>query len=192
MKNPYLVYQAKSFYNAYHVLQQVTFDSDELLLVAPKFVYGSFAVELTIKAILVEQDIPYNNEHNLKLLFDMLPLNIQERVWSYLSTKFPEYSDIDKCQTELLIMSEAFVQWRYYYESNSAAPSFDGRFLAAFANAMIFVMFDLGYNTFFTKSEAIPPFTEKYAEIDKKFEENRKEYIEKNRDIIQKKQRKKQ
>lgn len=191
MKNPYLVYQAKSFYNAYHVLQQVTFDSDELLLMVPRIVYGTFSVELTLKAILTEQGIPYDNEHNLKILFDKLPLNIQKRIWDYLATKAPEYSDVAKCETELLIMSEAFVQWRYYYE-DTISPSVDGRFLSAFANATIFVMFDLGYNTFFTKSEAIPPFTEKYAEIDKKFEENRKEYIEKNRDIIQKKQRKKQ
>ena len=148
MKNPFLIYQAKSFYNAYLALEPLMPVEDELLYMAPKFVNGALSVELTIKAILCEQGISYDNEHNLKILFDKLPTDIQNRVWSFLATKTPEYSDITKCETELVIMSEAFVQWRYYYEGNGAAV-FDMRFLSAFANATIFVMFDLGYNTFF-------------------------------------------
>ena len=76
MKNPYLVYQAKAFYNAYHMLESINPIGDELLLMVPRIVYGTFSVELTLKAILTEQGIPYDNEHNLKILFDKLPLNI--------------------------------------------------------------------------------------------------------------------
>lgn len=188
MKNPFLIYQAKSFYNAYLALEPLMPVGDELLFIVPKFVNGAFSIELTIKAILVEQGISYDNEHNLKILFDKLPTNIQNNVWSFLATKAPEYSDIRKCETELLIMSEAFVQWRYYYEGNGA-PALDMRFLSAFANAMIFVMFDLGYNAFFTSSE-IPLSSEKYTEIDKKIDDNRAGYIEQNQELIQKKKRK--
>lgn len=181
MKNPFLVYQAKSFYNAYLALEPLNPDGEELLFMVPKFVNGVFSIELTIKAILVEQGISYDNEHNLKILFDKLPTDIQNRVWSFLTTKFPEYSDITKCETELLIMSEAFVQWRYYYEGNGT-PSFDARFLAAFANAMIFVMFDLGYNVSFRREENTLS-----AEIDGKIEANRRDFSKNNQERIQKK-----
>lgn len=184
MKNPFLVYQAKSFYNAYIALEQLKPD-DELLFMVPKLVNGAFSIELTIKAILVEQGISYDKEHNLKVLFDKLPAEIQKRIWDFLATKLPEYSDVTKCENELLIMSEAFVQWRYVFE-DKGAPSIDGRFLAGLANAVIFVMFDLGYNTFFTSSFVEP---EQHAEIDAHFEQNRKLFLEKNQSIVQKKKR---
>ena len=189
MKNPFLIYQAKSFYNAYLALEPLMPAGDELLFMAPKFVNGAFSIELTLKAILGEQGIPYGNEHNLKLLFDKLPTDIQNRVWSYLKTKVPEYSDISKCETELILISEAFVQWRYYHEGNGV-PTFDALFLSAFANAIIFVMFDLGYNIHFTLSSISQE--SKRAAIDKKIEQNRRAFLEKNQQIIQKKKRNEQ
>ena len=184
MKNPFLVYQAKSFYNAYIALEQLKAEEDELLYLVPRLVNGAFSAELIIKAILIEQNIPYSNEHNLKILFDKLPADIQNRIWEFLTLKAPEYSDITKCETELLIMSDAFVQWRYCFEGSP--PAFDSRFLSAFTNALIFVMFDLGYNVFFSKLNNA--FTqEKYADIDKMFEDNRKNFITVNQEKIQKK-----
>lgn len=187
MKNPFLIYQAKSFYNAYLALEPLAPAGDELLFMVPKLVNGAFSIELTIKAILVEQGISYDKEHNLKVLFDKLPAEIQKRIWDFLATKAPEYSDVTKCENELLIMSDAFVQWRYSYEGK-AVPTFDGRFLSALANATIFVMFDLGYNAFFTSS-VITQDAERCAEIDAKIEQNRKTFLEKNQNIIQKKKR---
>lgn len=189
MKKPFLIYQAKSFYNAFIALEQLKAPDEELLFVVPSLVNGAFAVELTIKAILNEQGISYEHEHNLKILFEKLPEDIQNRVWSFLVTKFPEYSDVAMCENELLIMSEAFVKWRYCFEAN--APAFDLRFLSAFANAMIFVMFDLGYNTFYVSS-SIPFGSEKYAEVDKVFEDNRIAHAKMNQEKIQKKQRREQ
>lgn len=189
MDNPFLIYQAKSFYNAFIALEQLKAPEDELLFVVPKLVNGAFAIELTIKAILNEQGISYEHEHNLKILFEKLPEGIQKRVWSFLAQKTPEYSDVAKCENELLIMSESFVQWRYCFEAG--APSFDTRFLSAFANALIFVMFDLGYNAFYVAS-SIPFGSEGYAEVDKKFEDNRAAYAKMNREKIQNKQRREQ
>ena len=45
-----------------------------------------------------------------------------------------------KCAEELLLISNAFVDWRYVFEEK-AAPAFDARFLSAFANAAIWTMF---------------------------------------------------
>ena len=189
MNNLHLVYQAKSFYNAYIALEQrKTYDADcELLLWIPALVNGAFSAELTIKAILVEQGISYDNDHNLKILFEKLPVDIQNRIWEYLAKKAPEFSDAAKRENELLLMSEAFVQWRYCYEGK-AAPAFDARFLSAFANVLITIMFELGYNVDLieTKREYSP---EELAEIDTKFENNRSENIKLNQEIILKKNR---
>lgn len=182
MNNLPLAYQAKAFYNAYIALEQLKPD-DEWLLFIPKLVNGAFSAELAIKTILVEQNIPYNKEHNLKILFDKLPLDIQHRIWEYLSKKAPEYSDVAKRETELLLISEAFVQCRYCFEGNLTA-AFDVRFLSAFANASIGIMFELGYNIFIAERTVSPKELEV---IEKKFENNRSESIKHNQEIIQKK-----
>lgn len=187
MNNSFLVYQAKSFYNAYIALNQIRTPEDELLYLVPEMVNGALSVELTLKAILTEQNIPYEHEHNLKILFDKLPLHIQNMIWYYVAQKAPMYSDHTKCENELLLMSEAFVQWRYVFEGNLAA-AFEPSFLAVFANAAIFVMFYLGYNVFYTKVE--DKFSvEELAEIESKFETNRRESLLHNQEIIEKKKR---
>lgn len=182
MNNPSLTYLAKSFYNAYIALEQLKPD-DEMLLMVPKLVNGAFSVELILKAILVEQNIPFVKDHNLKVLFDKLPPKIQDAIWDYLATKKPEYSDVKKRDAELIIMSDAFVQWRYCYEGN-VVPTFDAGFLSAFANAAITTMFELGYNVDLIGKVASP---EEYAEIDLKFERNRSENIKRYQEIMQKK-----
>jgi hypothetical protein len=184
MKNPNLVYQAKSFYNAYIALEQLKPD-DKLLLLVPTLVNGAFSVELIIKAILVEQDIQYKNEHNLQILFEKLPLDIQNKIWKYLVEKSPKYSNKTKRENELLLISDAFVQWRYCYEGK-LVPAFDACFLSAFANATIRVMFELGYNAFWAESE-IPPYSEEYDDIDMKFAHNRSECMKRNQEKILKK-----
>jgi len=175
MKNPILVYQAKSFYNAFILLEQTKVEDDELLLVVPRLVYGAFSVEVTLKALLTEQGISYGKEHNLKTLFEKLPFEIQNQIWCYLLAKAPEYSDTEKRENELILISSAFVNWRYCYEPHRA-PALDSRFLAAFANAAITVMFELGYNIFFKESQK-PHSSEEDAEIDRKFEENRRFFL---------------
>ena len=67
MNSTLLVYQAKSFYNAYIALEQLSReDSDALLLLlAPLIVNGAFSIELTLKAILAKNQISYKNEHSI-------------------------------------------------------------------------------------------------------------------------------
>jgi len=171
MNNPALIYQAKSFYNAYIALAQIRIPENEFLYLIPEMVNGALSVELTLKAILTEQNIPYEHEHNLKILFDKLPLDIQALIWYYVGKKAPSYSDLAKCENELLLMSEAFVQWRYFFE-RKLATAFELSFLSVFANAAIIVMFDLGYNVDLVKDElAKSPWENE--EIDRKFAANR-------------------
>ena len=183
MKNIWLVHQAKAFYNAYIALEQIGDPADApMLLFVPRIVNGAFAVEITLKAILTEQGINYDKEHNLKVLFDKLPRNIQNEFWEFLCSKKPEYSDVEKRDKELVIMSDAFIKWRYSFEGG--APAFDENFLSAFANAAIYMMFHLGYNAFIQPSNS----SKSEEEIEKKFEDNRNANYQDSTDYINKKQ----
>lgn len=184
MNERFLIYQAKSFYNAYIALEQIKNEEDPFLLYVPMLVNGAFAVELTLKAILTKQKIEYKNEHNLKVLFDKLPLDIQKELWDFLEKKKPEYADSQKRETELIIMSDAFVKWRYCFEGEGA-PAFDTSFLSAFANAAIYIMFHLGYNTFIQSTIS----TETDDEIEKKFEDNRNYFFQSSTEYINTKEK---
>ena len=110
-----LVYQAKAFYNAYIALDQLSRDDSDtlLLLFAPLVVNGAFSVELALKAILAKNQIEYGKEHNLLILFQMLPKSFQLELWAYLIEKTPEYADSKNRLDELILLSNAFVDWRY-------------------------------------------------------------------------------
>lgn len=175
MNNAFLVYQAKSFYNAYIALEQIKNAEDPLMYYVPMLVNGAFASELALKAILSEFNIEYKKEHNLKVLFDLFPTRLKDLFWKYLAYKKPEYADEEKRETELIIMSDAFVKWRYSFEGNNA-PAFDTGFLSAFANAAIFTMFGLGFDASYRQVE----LTETIEEIERKYEENRNLNYQKN------------
>ena len=93
-----LVYQAKAFYNAYIALDQLSRDDSDtlLLLFAPLVVNGAFSAELALKAILAKNQIEYGKEHNLLILFQMLPKSFQQELWAYLIEKAPEYAGSEK------------------------------------------------------------------------------------------------
>ena len=137
MRSDFLVYEAKSFYNAYIALEQLSKadTTTELLLYAPMVVNGSFSIELTLKAILVKNHISYGKEHNLLVLFRLLPKPFQDELLTHLIEKAPEYINPEKCVEELVLLSNAFVDWRYAFEDNPA-PAIDSRFLSAFANTL--------------------------------------------------------
>lgn len=183
-----LVYQAKSFYNAYIALDQLgRYDSDSLLLLlSPLVVNGAFSIELALKAILAKNQIEYGKEHNLLLLFRMIPKSFQNELLKYLLEKASEYQAPEKCFDELLLLSNAFIDWRYAFEE-SPTPAISLRFLSAFSNAAIRTMF-AHYNT------DLAPFAkaETNDEIEQKFRENREKCKEINLKMIQKKTKERQ
>ena len=73
MNADFLVYQAKSFYNAYIALEQVERSTGEPMYNVPLLVNGAFSIELSLKAILVKNSIDYGKEHNLLVLFLKIP-----------------------------------------------------------------------------------------------------------------------
>ena len=164
-----LVFQAKSFYNAYITLEQVSRQSeDDLLLYVPIIVNGAFSSELTLKAILTKNQIEYENEHNLLSLFELLPDSFRSELIEHLIQKAPEYKEPEKFVDELILISNAFVDWRYAFE-DKPVPALDTRFLSAFANAAIWTMFSY-YNASFERCDNVEKSDE---EIEEMINENR-------------------
>ena len=179
-----LIYQAKSFYNAAINLELIYRESDDLLFMTPAIVNAAFSIEITLKAILACEGISYENEHNIFVLYNLLPEDAQMLIWKWVWSKAPEY-DVEKSVRELILISDAFKQWRYSFE-DGIKPALDVRFLMCFANAAIGTMFELGYNV-----DLIPRAEEMSAEevesVDRMYEENRSEAIEKNLEYIRRK-----
>ena len=182
-----LAYEAKSFYNAYINLERMDLQCEDLLFSIPRMVNGAFSIELSLKALLSNLNIHFEREHNLFVLFSMLPERIQELFWKYLTLKAPEYDDEDKRTEELLLISDSFVKWRYFYEDN-VVPAFDSRFLSAFANTAIYFLLALGFNFDIKKTEEI---IETDEQIEKLISENRAKSIQSTKDYIEKKEQKK-
>lgn len=182
MRKELLIYQAKSFYNAYIALEQINQSCEQsMMYYVPMLVNGAFSIEIMLKAILAMNNIQYGKEHNLAVLFLQLPEVFQLELISHLLEKASEYSDVDKCAEELILISNAFVDWRYAFEGNSV-PAFDSRFLAAFANAAIRTMFT-HYNV-----DVVPAAEKTKAdeEIEEMFRKNREKCKVTNLEKIQK------
>lgn len=183
VREDHLVFQAKSFYNAYIALEQISRQSeDDVLLLIPTIVNGAFSCELTLKAILAKNKIKYNNEHNLLSLFRLLPDSFQMELLDHLIQKAPEYKAMDKLVDELILVSNAFVDWRYAFE-DKPVPAFNIRFLSAFANAAIWTMFS-HYNVSLEHSDTV---TKTDEEIEEMIRENREQCKKINIEKMQKK-----
>ena len=116
MQAEFLIFQAKSFYNAYLNLERIDMQSGDFLFTVPMLVNGAFSIELSLKAILTRNSISYKKEHNLLVLFRMLPEEFQCEVIGYLLEKAPEYKDMEKFTKEFVLVSNAFVDCRYAFE----------------------------------------------------------------------------
>ena len=105
MQAEFLVFQAKSFYNAYLNLERIDMQSGDFLFTVPMLVNGAFSIELCLKAILTQNSISYKKEHNLMVLFRMLPEEFQCEVIGYLIEKHPSTKTWRSSQKNLFIVS---------------------------------------------------------------------------------------
>lgn len=179
----WLIYQAKFFYNAAVNLELINRHSDDLLFLTPTIVNAAFSIEITLKAILSCEGVAYKNEHNIVVLYSLLPGNAQMLVWKWVWMKAPEY-DLEKCFQELVLISDAFKQWRYSFE-DGVKPALDMRFLMCFANAVIGTMLELGYNVDVIPSEEMTS-DEATEQAKRVCEGSRSEAVEKNLEYIKK------
>ena len=89
------------------------------------FVNRAVACEIFIKALLQNEHIPLTKEHNLKTLFDLLPLKIQAELKNC-------YAQMDSSiEDKLNLIADSFIEIRYAYEYSSL--SIEPPFLESFA-----------------------------------------------------------
>lgn len=194
IRTEFLVVEAKSFYDAFITLEQhfqLSEDEDKVVRYAPMVVNGAFSIELSMKAILAKNKIDYGRKHNLLTLFQLLPDAFQLELLGILIEKAPEYKETEKLCEELLLISNAFVNWRYAFE-DKPAPALNTRFVSAFANAAICTMV-AHYNVSITPApDDTKSDEEMREEIDEKFRQNRETCLSANLEIMQKKSKRNQ
>lgn len=178
-----LIYQAKAFYNAAINLELLDRESDhssgDFLFQIPAIVNAAFSIEITLKAILTCEGIAYKREHNLFVLYTLLPEQAQYLIFKWMRENVPEY-DSEAFIKEFVLISDAFIQWRYSFEEG-IKPAFDMRFLMGFATAAIMAMFELGYNVDITPGKKKKKSDEEILQM---LEDNRRQAYEKNLDYI--------
>ena len=99
----------------------------------PYIVNSAFACEVFIKLLLAKNNI-IKKEHKLKNLFDDLPVNVQESIKQNVLEHYIGWRNVLGLDY-LEQISNAFVDWRYGYESIGVL-SCDIGFLDAFRNAL--------------------------------------------------------
>ena len=116
---------AKAFYNSFIVVEQVRPECPlEIMIDIPLMVNGCFSIELSLKAMLINKGIKYGKDHNIVLLFLLLPESLQCEVLDHLYEKAPEYKRENKVVDELLLIANAFSHWRYGFEGDEI-PAID-------------------------------------------------------------------
>ena len=82
------------------------------LYVVPAFVNSAFACEVFLKALLKYFDISYKNEHKLKALFEMLPMDLSCLIYLQVYSHCGKGWNMETLEN----LSDAFVRHRYIYE----------------------------------------------------------------------------
>lgn len=134
MSNVFLAFQAKTFYETYQILNQQESESKFPRYLAPMIVNGAFSAELALKSILTENHVNYRREHNLLSLLMLLPTDFALEIVNRSMSIGTSYREFGKWVDEMILISEAFVDWRYCFESS--APAFDLTFFDSFVRAI--------------------------------------------------------
>ena len=134
MKKCYLAFQAKIFYETFVVLRQMISGKNGIVrYYVPYIVNGAFSAELALKSILTENEIVYQKEHNLLKLFFLLPKVYRDEIISRFILLYPTYNQ-ENLSVDLVLLSDAFIDWRYSFEGN-VAPM-DTKFADSFITAI--------------------------------------------------------
>lgn len=125
---------SESFLTAYINLSIMNTQTEDLTFLIPMIVNGAFSAELSLKALLMKANVDYSREHNLLYLFLLLPSEIQVQIVNDSMSRTSAFRDMELWMDQLILISDAFEQWRYAYES-SQSLILDTNFLQAFAQA---------------------------------------------------------
>lgn len=109
--------QAKSFGAAAHLLvreSRTELSPGAPSLIAPMVTTSAFAIELLLKAASAASGQSTNRKHKLLELFDGLPTDIQALINAEFGAVAGRRKSLNRT---LVMMNDAFADWRYAYES---------------------------------------------------------------------------
>ena len=126
--------QAHDFLTAYKVLEK-NYESATLAVMGPSVVCLALAMELYLKELSCELTGEVPRGHNIWQLFDELPLQIKQEIFShesishnpfmmrgnFFSPKYysSSYSAYDRFIDQMKGISDGFIEWRYSYEESN-------------------------------------------------------------------------
>lgn len=93
----------------------------EDMLAFPMIVNLAFSCELFLKSMIPEEELGPKSGHKLRALYDKQSAEIQQMIKQVVFKKFNESEAW--LEAELDKSSDAFYQWRYFYESGFKAVS---------------------------------------------------------------------
>lgn len=118
MGNPSLHFQ--SFYNAFLLLYKKFNEKDfegnsDVFYFFPCVVNGALSAELALKSILYSEKIPYEKNHDLHGLFQLLPEKYQNEIVCRILQLNSTYN-MDNFEKDFSFFAQAFMDFRYSYE----------------------------------------------------------------------------
>lgn len=119
-------FQAASFLRAY----ERCVNPPDQGLSNPAIVCAAFSAELGLKELLRQRGIAFEREHKLLKLLELLPPEELQAIRAELAAHWP---DLD---SQLANASNAFVVWRYFFESPGPIMV-NSKFLAALAGVVL-------------------------------------------------------
>ncbi len=102
----------------------------------PATVNSAFACEVYLKALLLFYDIKIGKQHKIKELYEMLPEQAKNGIRSEITNTYDgKWYDLFWLES-LEHISDAFVEWRYYYENLEQTHEIRLIFLTTFRDAL--------------------------------------------------------
>lgn len=116
---PQMSFNFNGFYQTWLVLDEKVKNGKTNCYLIPWIVNGSFACEVGIKYILVQNQIGFKKEHLLHELYNLLPDKHKVEISKDLYEQCPGYT-MEHINQEILLLSDSFCNFRYSYENTLA------------------------------------------------------------------------
>lgn len=177
-------FECQLFYSTSHkLLDNMTSDFE----VIPCAINCAFTCELALKSLLLHFDKEFEKIHNLAQLLFLLDINIITEIFIILAGENYSKENIDKIYKELLLVSDAFEEYRYISDY-SISIRLD--IIRPFMEAVFKIHQKYCKVCVYPIGEPIVEKQNKYIELDKKFNRIEKEVIARSVTKIKKKRNK--
>lgn len=140
--NSNILIEAEAFYRigvvAFKEMEDAIKEDGEFLQkikIFPAIVNTALACELYLKNLLFEKEGYIKKEHRLNELFNKLDDTVKRIIKETIISSKEAYTS-ESFDMDLINISNAFVDWRYYYEPEKTGKPLNLEFLKIFAYAL--------------------------------------------------------